>query len=67
MERRRRLVRLSGCGRFVSVAAAPLYFFLQLGKVAPRNSEWRSSLLDRAVLDFCPPGSGGQNRSIEQR
>eukprot|EP00959_Pyramimonas_sp_CCMP1952_P204431 4275188-Pyramimonas_sp.AAC.1 len=25
-----RLVRLSGCGRFVSVAAAPLYFFLRL-------------------------------------
>eukprot|EP00959_Pyramimonas_sp_CCMP1952_P418475 8766662-Pyramimonas_sp.AAC.1 len=28
LDNRRRLVRLSGRGRFVSVAAAPLYFFL---------------------------------------
>eukprot|EP00959_Pyramimonas_sp_CCMP1952_P456148 9472699-Pyramimonas_sp.AAC.3 len=31
----------------------------ELGKVAPPNSESRFSPLDRAVLDFCPPGSGG--------
>eukprot|EP00976_Prorocentrum_cordatum_P002043 40888-Prorocentrum_minimum.AAC.1 len=31
----------------------------RLGNVAPPNIEWRLSLLDRAVLDVCPPGSGG--------
>eukprot|EP00976_Prorocentrum_cordatum_P073401 1181078-Prorocentrum_minimum.AAC.1 len=36
-----------------------------LGKVAPPNIEWRLSLLDRAVLDLYPPGSGGPSWIVE--
>eukprot|EP00959_Pyramimonas_sp_CCMP1952_P198560 4153371-Pyramimonas_sp.AAC.1 len=52
--------------QFRSPASGDTYWGVEctlavIGTGGPRhpNSDWRLSMLDPAVLDFCPPGSGG--------